>query len=45
MLKSVLSVPHPDVFWYRLNGMGAQKHSPKKVFITFSLNIFHVKTK
>ena len=21
------TVPHPDVFWYRLNGMGAQKNS------------------
>ena len=45
MLKSVLSVSHPDVLWYRLNGMGAQKHSPKKVLVTLSLNIFHVKTK
>ena len=28
------SVPHPDVFWYRLKGMGAQKNAPKKVLVT-----------
>ena len=24
------AVLHPDVFWYSLNGMGAQKNAPKK---------------
>ena len=35
-----VTVPHPDAFWYRLNGMGAQK-----VLVTLFPNIFHVKTK
>ena len=26
-------MPHPDVFWYRLKAMGAQKNAPK---------IFHI---
>ena len=30
---SVRTVPHPDVFWYRLNSMGAQKSS---------CNFFHI---
>ena len=25
-------VPHKDVFWYRLNGMSAQKNAPYKIF-------------
>ena len=28
------SVPYPDVFWYCLKGMGAQKNAPKKVLVT-----------
>ena len=35
-----LSALHPDVFWYPLNDMGAQK-----VLVTFFLYVFHVKTK
>ena len=31
----IISVPHPDVFWYHLNCMGAQKNAPKKVLVTF----------
>ena len=27
---SVQAVPHPDVFWYRLDGRGTQKNMPKK---------------
>ena len=38
------TMPHPDVFWYCLNGMGAQKNAPKKFLVTF-LYIFHRKTK
>ena len=38
-------VPHPDVFWYRLNGMGGQKNAPKKVLVTLFPYIFHVKPK
>ena len=26
----LLPVPHPYVFWYRLDGMGTQKNAPKK---------------
>ena len=37
-------VLHPDVFWYRLYGMGAQKNVPKKVLVTHFPYIFHVKT-
>ena len=40
-----LLVPHPDVFWYRLNGMGAEKNAPKKGLVTFFSYIFHVKTR
>ena len=40
-----LTVLHPDVFWYSLNGMGAQKNAPKKFRVTFFPYIFHVKTK
>ena len=36
---------HPDVFWYRLNGMDAQKNAPKKFRVTLFPYIFHVKTK
>ena len=25
--KGVITLPHPDVFWYRLSGVGAQKSS------------------
>ena len=39
------AVSHPDVFWYHLNGMGAQKNAPKKVLATLFPDIFHVKTK
>ena len=39
------SVPHADVFWYCLNGMGAQKNAPKKVLVTLFSYIFHIKTK
>ena len=38
------SLLHPDVFWYRLNGVGTQKNVPKKVFDTFSIYISY-KTK
>ena len=38
-------VPHPDVFWYRLNGMGDQKNAPKKVLVTLFPYTFHVKPK
>ena len=39
-------MPHPDLFWYRLNGMGAKKVRPKSSFEeTLFLYIFHVKTK
>ena len=43
--KSIQSILHPEVFWYRLNGMGAQKSAPKKVLVTLFPYIFHVKTK
>ena len=39
------AVPQPDVFWYRLNGMDAQKNAPKKVLVALFSYIFHVKTK
>ena len=38
-------MPHPDVFWYVLNGMGAQNNLPKKVLVTLFLYLFNVKTK
>ena len=38
-------VPHPDVFWYHLNGMGTQKIAPKKVLARHFPYIFHLKTK
>ena len=41
LIVLILSVPYPDVFWYRLNGMGAQK----KVLVTLFQYIFHLKTK
>ena len=34
-----------DVFWYRLNSMGAQKNALKKVLATLFPYIFHVKIK
>ena len=37
--KYANSVPHPDVFSCRLNGMGAQKNAPQKVLVTFSIYI------
>ena len=37
-------VQHPDVFWYRVNGMDALKNAPKKVLVTLFPYIFHVKT-
>ena len=36
---------HPDVFWHRLNGRGAYKNAPRKVFSRFFLCIFYVKAK
>ena len=36
---------HPDVCWYYLNGMSAQKNASKKVHVTLFPYIFHVKTK
>ena len=38
-------VPHPDVFWYSLTGMGAQINSPKNVLAALFPYIYHVKTK
>ena len=40
-------MPHPDVFWYPLNGIGAQKkkNAPKKVLVKLFPYIFYVKTK
>ena len=38
-------MPHPDVFWYHLNGMRAQKIAPKKVLVTHFPYIFYVKPK
>ena len=32
------AVPHPDVIWYRFNGMGTQKKCAQKVILTF----FHI---
>ena len=32
------AVSHPDVFWYRLNGMGTPKKCAQKVILTF----FHI---
>ena len=38
------TVPHPDTFWYRLNGMGTQKNEPKNFFLNiFSPRIFPCK--
>ena len=37
------AAPHPDVFWYRLNGMGAQKNVTKDR-VTFFLYLFLVQT-
>ena len=46
LLANVSSaVPHPDVFWYGLNGLGAQKNAPKKVLVALFPYIFHVKPK
>ena len=42
---SLLTVQHPDVFWYRLNSMGAKKNARKKVLVTLFPCIFHMKTK
>ena len=39
------SVPHSDVVWYDLNGMGAPKNAPKKVLETLFPYIFYTKTK
>ena len=41
----ICPVPHPDVFYYHLNSMGAPKNVPKKVLATLLPYIFHVKTK
>ena len=43
--KSIQLILHPEVFWYGLNGMGAQKSALKKVLVTLFPYIFHVKTK
>ena len=45
LLNSMRPVLHPDVFWYCLNGIGAEKNAPKKVLVTLFPYIFHVKTK
>ena len=37
--ESLLGVPHPDVIWYGLNGMGTQKMGPNSSCNTFSLYI------
>ena len=42
---SSCAVPHPDVFWHPLNGMGTQKTAPEKVLVTLFPYIFHVETK
>ena len=39
----IFSVPHPDVFLYRLNGMGAQKIPGKPFFHIYFTYIFHIK--
>lgn len=33
------SSPHPDMFWYRLNGMGVQKCAKKSFSNKFSINV------
>ena len=38
-------MPHRDVFWYRLNGMGTQKKMRPKSYFNFFPYIFHVKAK
>ena len=43
--ETLYAALHPDVFWYRLNGMGAQKNIPKKVPATLFPRTFYVKTK
>ena len=40
-----LTVPDPDVFWYRLNGMDTPENAPKKVIVTLFPYIIHVKPK
>lgn len=35
-------VLHPDLFWYRLKGMGAKKNAPKKVLVAFFPYIFFI---
>ena len=37
-------VQHPDIFWYRVNGMDALKNAPTKVLVTLFPYTFHVKT-
>ena len=37
--KSIQLILHPEVFWYRLNGMGTQKSALKKVLVTLSIYI------
>ena len=44
-VKAYLAVPHPDIFWYHLNGMGTKENAPKKVLVTLFPYLFHVKTK
>ena len=41
----LVSVLHPDVFWYRLNGMGTQKNALKNFLVTLFPYIFNIKTK
>ena len=43
--KISFPVPHLDVFWYCLNGMGTQKMHPKRFLSLFFPYICHVKTK
>ena len=37
-----MTVPNPDVFWYRLTGMGVQKYKPKNVFLICFDNVVKI---
>ena len=41
MKDQLYAVPHPDIFWYHLNGMGGQKSTPKKVLRHKHLSQMH----
>lgn len=45
LIPTSIAVPHPDVFWYHLNGMSTQKNAPKKALATLFPYIFQAKTK